>query len=92
MRNPKNMRRVARVLPWMLLGMGVLYVADWVYTDFERPLKLVNGLAFLLMGVAAMLEHRLAAARPDARGRKAAVVLFLIGLTLAIGVLVQRWL
>ena len=95
MESSQHMQRpllIVRIFPVMMLIIGTLNIADWIYVGYAEPLKLLNGLGFILMGVAHMADNHLAASNPNSPVRKAALALLVLGFLMSGWVVAQRWL
>ena len=66
---------LARAVPPMLIGLGMLHLADWAYVGFIDFWKLVNGLGLLLMGLSQLADSRLGSAATHQRARNRLLVL-----------------
>lgn len=92
MRATNNRQRLLlRILPVLIIGMGVLQVAKWAHGGFVDIWQLLYGIGFLLMGGAQFTSDRLDVSRKYPHVRDAMRTFVVIGFALTIAAIVRGW-
>ena len=83
---------LTRVVPLMLMSLGLLHLVDWAYVGFTDQWKLINGVGLLLLGGANVLANWLGVASTPGRPRTSLLAIGVLGFGLAVSAMVHSWL
>ena len=83
---------LARAIPYILLAMGILKFADWLYTGRTSNIYLADSIGMLLIAVASLIQNTLSARSGNPKTRLPLLAVSIVGLCLVAWAIAQKWL